>query len=101
GTLTFTSGKTVGITAVNSTGVNTLSQGSTGTATVPVGNGWMFYFIGNNQSTSTSASRVPENTTMTAKGVLNQGNVTVNLWYAPTGGSSGNLSYTASLGTNR
>lgn len=77
----FTGGKNVGIVAVGSSTVSTLSQGTTNTGVaIPVGNGIMFYFIGDNLSTSISSTRVPENTYVTATGTINQQNVPVRLW---------------------
>jgi hypothetical protein len=77
----FTSGKNIGIVAMGAGTVSTL----TGTVvapgkTIPVGNGFMFYFIGDNQSLITLPSRVPENTTLTAIGTINQTNILVKLW---------------------
>lgn len=48
--------------------------------TIPVGNSYIFFFIGNNQSTVTSNTRVSENTTLTATGSLNQGTIPFKLW---------------------
>ncbi|MES2426483.1 MAG: T9SS type A sorting domain-containing protein [Bacteroidota bacterium] len=77
----FTTGKNVGIVAVGSSTVSTLSAGTTNTGvTIPVGNGIMFYFIGDNTSTNIAFNRVPENTTITAVGTINQQNVPVKLW---------------------
>jgi hypothetical protein len=77
----FTSGKNVGVVVVGISTVSTVS-GSTITANVsiPVGNGFMFYFIGDDHLTTTAATRVPENTTITAVGTINQQNVPVKLW---------------------
>ncbi|MES2426485.1 MAG: T9SS type A sorting domain-containing protein [Bacteroidota bacterium] len=84
---TFTSGKNIGVVAVAGTNVSTLT-GTTVAAgkTIPVGNGFMFYFIGNNQSSSTASNRVPENTTITAIGTINQQDVPVKLWNTGTTG---------------
>jgi hypothetical protein len=77
----FTTGKNVGIVAVGSSTVSTLSQGTTTTGvTIPVANGIMFYFIGDNTSTSIAFNRVPENTILTAVGTINQQDVPVKLW---------------------
>jgi hypothetical protein len=77
----FTSGKNVGVVVVGTSTVSTVS-GSTTTANVsiPVGNGFMFYYIGDNHLTTTTNTRVPENTTLTAVGTMNQWNVPVKLW---------------------
>jgi hypothetical protein len=47
---------------------------------VPVGNSFLLFFIGSDQSTIVSSSRVPDATTLTATGYLNQGNVPVKFW---------------------
>jgi hypothetical protein len=81
----FTTGKNVGIVAVGSSTVSTLSAGTTNTGvTIPVGNGIMFYFIGDNTSTNIAFNRVPENTTITAVGTINQQNVAMKLWNGTT-----------------
>jgi hypothetical protein len=92
---TFTSGKHVGVTKITSTTVD-LSNGSTGKS-IPVGNGYILFYVGPDTRTDGSPSTPPGNSTPTASGYLNQQNVTVNLWYAPTSGSSGQLSYTSTL----
>jgi hypothetical protein len=80
----FTTGKNVGIVAVGASTVSTLSAGTTNTGvSIPVGNGIMFYFIGDNTSTNIAFNRVPENTTITAVGTINQQNVPVKLWTSP------------------
>lgn len=92
---TFTDGKNVGIVKVDGVAdkVSTLSGGvTTNNVSIPVGNGFMFYFIGNNQSLVTSAaSRNPENTTITAIGTINQQNVQVKLWKSVTLLATNNL----------
>ncbi len=91
---TFTSGKTIGIYKINATDVTTLtSYVQTPGVTIPVGNGVMFYFIGNNQSTTVTGTRVPENTTITAIGYLNQGTIPVKIWNT----GSTNLSYASAV----
>jgi hypothetical protein len=82
----FTSGKNVGIVNVSAGTVTTLSAGVTSPPgkTIPVGNGFMFYFIGDNHTPYVTASnRVPENTTITAIGTINQQDVPVKLWNSP------------------
>jgi hypothetical protein len=95
----FVSGKHVGIYAITGNTVSTVSNATgpvviTSGVSIPAGNGYLLYFLGPNTRTSGSISPTPDNTTMTAPGYLNQGNITVNLWY---GGTPGQLSYTASL----
>jgi hypothetical protein len=92
---TYISGKHIGVNKVSATTVD-LSDGSVGKS-IPVGNGYILFYVGPNTRTDGSTSLAPANATMTASGFLNQGNVKVNLWYTPTGGTSGQLSYTSSL----
>lgn len=94
----FTTGKYAGLTSISGTTVgltNTIT--GTGTTQVPVGNGFILFYIGstNGRSVSNPESTLPDNTSMTNAGYLNQQNVKVNLWYTPTGGTTGNLSYTS------
>ncbi|MDB5022319.1 MAG: pknD 4 [Mucilaginibacter sp.] len=93
--VTYISGKHIGVNKITATTVD-LSDGSTGKS-IPVGNGYILYFLGPNTRTDGSTATTPDNATLTASGYLNQQNVQVNLWYAPTGGTTGQLSYTASL----
>lgn len=95
----FTTGKYAGLTSISGTTVGTTNTIlGAGTVQVPVGNGYILFFIGstNGRSTSNPESTLPDSANMTNVGYLNQQNVTVNLWYTPTGGSAGNLSYTSS-----
>ncbi len=88
---TFISGKNVGITTITSTQV-TLTDG--GTYSVPVGNGYIMYYVGPNSRTSGLASAgAPINGLMTAPGYLNQGTITATLWYTPANSTAGHLSY--------
>ncbi len=70
-----------------------------GTFNIPAGNGYLFFFRGNRSTSLTSKTvspyATPENTTLTATGVLNQGQVTVHDWYTP---ASVNLGYTVMAG---
>jgi len=70
-----------------------------GTFNVPAGNGFLFFFRGNRSTSLTSKTvspyATPENTTLTATGVLNQGQITVHDWYTP---ASANLGYTVMAG---
>nr|WP_294945938.1 T9SS type A sorting domain-containing protein [uncultured Mucilaginibacter sp.] len=90
---TFTSGKHLGISTVNASTL-VLSDGST--VTLPVGNGYLFYFVGPASRTSGSSAIAPLDATTTSTGNINQGTFNVNLWYTPTNGA-GKLSYTAAL----
>ncbi|TWR29029.1 T9SS type A sorting domain-containing protein [Mucilaginibacter pallidiroseus] len=102
---TFNSGKHKGILNINGNLVD-VSGGPTGIS-VPIGNGYIFYFVGNTTNPATKASANPttgpENTIITATGNLNQQNVLVSLWYTPagaTGGTTGKLSFNSALGTS-
>lgn len=102
---TFNSGKHKGILNIKSGNIVTVS--GSGDLQVPVGNGYIFYFVGNtsNPTTKTVApfTAGPENTAITAVGRLNQGDVLVNLWYTPagaTGTTTNKLSYNTALGTS-
>jgi hypothetical protein len=92
-------GKYVGISALSGTNITYVStQGTlTGTVPIPVGNGYLMYFIGNNASTVTSESRIPEATTLTATGKLNQQSIPVTIGAWSTGTTS--LGYTAAFAT--
>jgi len=54
---------------------------------VPVGNGFLFFFRGDRNAapitTETITSYIPTNTTLSARGILNQGNITVHNWFTP------------------
>lgn len=93
----FTTGKWAGLTSISGTSVGTTNTtlGSS-IVQVPVGNSFILFYIGstNGRSTSNPESTLPDNAVMTNVGYLNQQAVKVNLWYTPTGGSAGNLSYT-------
>ncbi|MGV8880490.1 MAG: T9SS type A sorting domain-containing protein [Sphingobacteriaceae bacterium] len=88
--LSFNSGKHKGITQIYSTG-NVDIFGESANKNIPVGNGYIFYYIGKNTPNTTASSRIPENMAITAKGTLNQGNVPVKIWSQ----SNSFLSYTA------
>jgi hypothetical protein len=100
----FTTGKNVGLTSIAGTSVGTTStiNGVTSTVTVqvPAGNGFIMYYIGStNGRASGSTALAPDFATINNVGFINQQNVKVDLWYAPTGGTLGNsyLSYTSAL----
>jgi hypothetical protein len=102
----YTTGKNIGITKITTngstagatTGTIDLSNGQSNVA-IPVGNGFEIFFIGPSSRTSSSSAILPDDATLVANGYLNQQNITVNLWYSPTGGSAGNLSYNSTLGS--
>ena len=78
---TFVSGKTVGVIAITPPTVTTLAATvSTPNVSVPVGNGYLMYFIGDNTRANPSSSILPNNTTITATGTLNQGAIPVTIW---------------------
>jgi len=84
----FTSGKNVGIYSIGTNTVTTISTALAGTTTsdnssgvkIPPGNGYILYYIGSNQRTSTSASINPDNSIITATGYINQGTVPLYMW---------------------
>jgi hypothetical protein len=101
----FNSGKHKGLLNIKSGNIVTVS--GSGDLQVPVGNGYIFYFVGNTSNTNAKTvppfTAGPENTAITATGRLNQGDVPVNLWYTPagaTGTTANKLSYQSSLGTS-
>jgi len=99
----FTSGKNVGVKTLTGTSPNyyitTVSTATGGlnssTVKVPVGNGWIMYYIGDDQRTTLSASTVPNSCTITATGYINQGTIPVYMWGAT---PTSTLTYTT--GTN-
>lgn len=100
----FISGKNVGIKTLNGTGPNyyitTVSTAAGGvnssSVKVPVGNGWLMYYIGYDQRTTLSASTVPNSCTITATGYINQGTIPVYMWGAT---PTKTLTYTAGANT--
>jgi hypothetical protein len=86
----FVAGKNIGVDAITGSSgspaysVTTLGgKPATTTAgvSVPVGNSYLYYFVGSNQSTVVAATRVPDATTLTATGYLNQGTtIPVKFW---------------------
>lgn len=95
----YVSGKHVGIAAITGNTVTTVSL-ATGTVvytsgvSIPAGNGYLLFFVGSTYNrTSGSPSMPPTDATMTATGSLNQGDIPVYLWFAPTG----QMSYTSTL----
>lgn len=70
------------------------------TTTIPIGNGILFFFRGDNKTAANLAfpSGAPQDVTLTQTGKLNSGTVNVKLWFANTGNNLGNnLSYTSTL----
>ncbi len=104
----FTASKYAGITSIypatiynelhNNPSVDriTTSKGASVTADnaqIPVGNGLGVYYVGSNTRTSLSASVPPDSAIATFYGYINQGDIDVYPWFAPT---SNKLSYTTS-----
>jgi hypothetical protein len=89
--VSYTSGKHIGIMKITSTNVD-LSNGMLAKS-IPVGNGYILYFIGPASRTDGSLTP-PADATITATGYINQGNVATYSW--KTGTTS--LSYTTALG---
>jgi trimeric autotransporter adhesin len=101
----FTSGNWKGIEKINNSPVynigtqsrlNLTSTPDT-TTVLPVGNGFIFYFVGNQSNNGTQSGTktsppfdYPENVTFTQTGSLNTGTINVRVWYRP----NLNLSYT-------
>ena len=82
---TYISGKNQGVTSIIGTQVK-LIDGIT--YNIPVGNGYLFYFIGSTASRTTGTTSInPDNAYITNVGYINQQNIYFNLWYTPTGGT--------------
>ena len=98
----YTSGKNVGVTSITSgTSLGWVSTASgatpSGTATLAPTNGFLLYYLGSTlRGSSTSTGILPDNSTITFQGYINQGDVPVSLWYTPGGGGTG-LSYSAGV----
>jgi trimeric autotransporter adhesin len=95
---TFISGKNIGISSIGTNSVTTTSTTTNGVSTsgvkIPVGNGYISYFIGPyNVTTYTSTS--PTTATTTAPGYVNQGNITLYVWGTS---PSSTLTYTTTTG---
>jgi len=85
----FVSGKNIGIYSITGSagspayGVTTIGGKpavTTAGVSVPVGNSYLFYYVGSDQSSVVASTRIPDATTLTATGYLNQGSVTVKFW---------------------
>ncbi|SEO92214.1 T9SS type A sorting domain-containing protein [Mucilaginibacter sp. OK283] len=89
----FSSGKHVGVTSI---GASTVTLNGVGAVSMPVGNGYLLYYVGPNSRTDGTTGN-PLDCYITNVGYVNQGDVTVALWYTPKNGSSnsttGKLSY--------
>ncbi len=93
---TYTSGKNIGIVGIDQQAgrfdVKILQGTVANAANIPVGNGYILYFVGPTGTTAGATPKTaPPSTTMTATGTLNQGPVPVKLWK----NNSATLSYTA------
>ena len=87
----FTSGNFRGVGNMGTTGTANIAYTidvDGGPYNIPVGNGYLFFFRGDRSvapiATETVTSYVPTNTTLTAIGTLNTGNITYKNWYTPT-----------------
>ena len=98
-TSTFISGNYRGVNKINNSPASTFSfdGGVDANASLPVGNGFLFFFRGDKATTPnpTVTTTIAKPTTITAVGYLNQGSVVVKPWF--TGAST--LSYTAGTPT--
>jgi streptogramin lyase len=102
---TFNGGNFKGVNAINTGNTfsvaNTAGTGSTST-TLPVGNGYMLYYIGDKTLVASKVTRSggkfadPESSTSTATGTLNQGDVPVKIWFRP----NTFFSYTTGINNN-
>jgi hypothetical protein len=89
----FLTGNYRAITAINNSPAYTLST-IDGDFNLPVGNGFLFFFRGNN---STNTAAIPNNITFNMSGTLNQGQYVVKDWFNQ---GSSNLDYSTKSGTN-
>jgi len=80
----FTAGKNIGIYSITGNTVTTLTSNvQQAGVSIPVGNSYLLYYVGDNHLTDQTAvltTRIPESTPVTATGYLNQGNVVVSFW---------------------
>jgi len=89
----FTAGNWRGITKINASPTYSITTIDPLTINMPVGTGFLYFFRGNN---STSTTTPPSNITFSATGALNQGQITYKYW--PTGTSG--LDYSTVSGTS-
>lgn len=99
GNNTFLAGKNVGVSNIGNPAITlTSTQYGTHTVNMPVGNGFILFYIGNTHDNPSGALTATSNSTITYPGYINQQNVPVYLWYTPNAGSvagtAGNLSVT-------
>jgi hypothetical protein len=86
----FVSGVFVGITDINTINLKTINgvPPIAGTAKLPVGNGFYFYFRGDKTTNVFNKTNAPyanaEPVVFTATGKLNQGNIAIQDWYGST-----------------
>jgi hypothetical protein len=96
----FTSGNFRGINNITAAPSYSLDGDGSG-FNIPAGNGFLFFFRGDRSTSfankTTYPYPAPENTTLTATGTLNQGQITVKDWYTPT---SSNLGFTNTPGNS-
>ena len=79
----YTTGKDIGIYSISGNNVVTLTGTTQAPASIPVGNGYLLYYVGNNTSSVVANTRIPDNTVITATGYLNQAQataITVKFW---------------------
>jgi hypothetical protein len=83
----FTGGKNIGIYSITgatgSPAYGVITQGATVASTainLPTATSYLLYFVGSDQSTSVATTRVPDATTLTATGYLNQGTIPFVFW---------------------
>jgi len=94
----FISGNFRGVNKINNTTASTFSfDGGDANASLPAGNGFLFFFRGDRATTTnpTITTTIARPATLTASGYLNQGSITVKPWF--TGAST--LSYTSATPT--
>ncbi|MGF7082021.1 T9SS type A sorting domain-containing protein [Mucilaginibacter sp. UYCu711] len=88
----FTSGNYRAITAINNAPAYSLGT-IDGNFNMPVGNGFLYFFRGNN---GTNISTVPNDVVLNTSGIINQGQIVVKDWFNY---SSNNLAYSTTSGT--
>jgi hypothetical protein len=108
----FNSGRHKGITKLNADNTVSIAGGASATTTltnqsIPVGNGYIFYYAGDNLASSLVSNQtstgIPSSIAITSTGYLNQGPVTVNLWTSPQsdGPATGKLSFANATTTSK
>jgi len=98
---TFLGSNFRGINNINASPLYGMDDATYPSVNIPVGNGLLCFFRGNRGSavyaTETVPTYVPQPATLTTTGTLNQGQITVKDWFAP---SLSTLSYTAASPTS-